>query len=226
MTHGLDRPIWQALTTRHAALAEGDGPARRYDPAIAPFAATADDSEESRAALARLARPGDSQLVLMADRAAPPPGFEVVMAAPVVRMVATEAPGALFGPPIEPLGWDDAAAMLDLALLTKPGPFSLQALRLGDFWGVKEDGRLIAMAGERMKLTGYTELSGVATHPEHRGRGLARMLSIHVGRTILARGDRPFLHAYASNAAAIALYESIGFRLRTTEHVAMLRRLG
>ena len=148
------------------------------------------------------------------------------MAAPVVRMVATEAPGALFGPPIEPLGWDDAAAMLDLALLTKPGPFSLQALRLGDFWGVKEDGRLIAMAGERMKLTGYTELSGVATHPEHRGLGLGRTLSVFVSEQILATGATPYLHAWEENTTAIRLYESIGFRLRTTEHVAMLRRLG
>jgi len=226
VTHVLDRPIWQALMTRHAALAEGDGRARRYDPAIAPFAATADDSDESRAALRGLARPGDSQLVLMADPAAPPPGFELVMAAPIVRMVASDLPGVPSGPRIEALGWEDAAAMLDLASLTKPGPFSLQALRLGDFWGVKAGGHLIAMAGERMKLAGHTELSGVATHPDHRGRGLGRMLSVHVARTIVERGDRPFLHAYASNATAIALYESIGFRLWTTEHVAMLRREG
>ncbi|TGP83828.1 GNAT family N-acetyltransferase, partial [Mesorhizobium sp. M8A.F.Ca.ET.218.01.1.1] len=94
--------------------------------------------------------------------------------------------------------------------LTKPGPFTLEALSLGEFWGVKIDGRLAAMAGERMKQPGYSELSGVCSHPDFRGGGLARLLSLFVANRIVARGEVPYLHAFANNAAAIRLYESIG----------------
>jgi predicted GNAT family acetyltransferase len=108
--------------------------------------------------------------------------------------------------------------------LTKPGPFTLQAQALGTFWGVKSDRRLIAMAGERLKQPGFTELSGVCTHPDFRGRGLGRTLSVFVANQIAARGETPYLHSYATNAEAIALYESIGFRIRTTLNVVVARR--
>ena len=125
---------------------------------------------------------------------------------------------------VERLGDGDAADMLALASLTKPGPFSLRALALGDFWGVKLDGRLVAMAGERMKLPGYTELSGVCSHPDMRGKGLGKLLSMFVMKQIFARGDHPFLHAYAANTTAITLYRSIGFELRAHMNVAIVRR--
>jgi predicted GNAT family acetyltransferase len=127
---------------------------------------------------------------------------------------------------VQRLTQDDAAAMLALASVTKPGPFTLKALSLGDFWGIKVDGRLVAMAGERMKQPGYTELSGVCSHPEFRGGGLGRLLSVFVANQIVARGEVPYLHAYATNAAAISLYESIGFKLRSTMHVAVVQRAG
>jgi predicted GNAT family acetyltransferase len=97
-------------------------------------------------------------------------------------------------------------------------------LSLGEFWGVKIEGRLVAMAGERMKQPGYTELSGVCSHPEFRGGGLGRLLSLFVANQIMARGEIPYLHAYATNAAAIKLYESIGFRLRSAMNVAVVQR--
>ncbi|TIX24074.1 MAG: GNAT family N-acetyltransferase, partial [Mesorhizobium sp.] len=100
------------------------------------------------------------------------------------------------------------------------------ALNLGDFWGVRIGGRLVAMAGERMKQPGYTELSGVSSHPEFRGGGLGRLLSLFVASQIMARGEIPYLHAYASNAAAIGLYESIGFRLRSTMNMAVVQSDG
>jgi predicted GNAT family acetyltransferase len=137
-----------------------------------------------------------------------------------VQMVA-EAPFPFDEDPrIEPLAERDAAEMLDLATLTKPGPFTLKAQSLGRFWGIRLDGRLVAMAGERLKQPGLTELSGVCTHPEARGRGLGRSLSLHVMRQIFVAGDRAFLHAWAANTAAIGLYQSIGFELRRPMHVA------
>lgn len=114
--------------------------------------------------------------------------------------------------------------MIALATVTKPGPFAARTHALGSFFGIKENGVLLAMAGERMKHDGYTEVSGVCTHPDARGRGFARSLSAHVARRIVERGETPYLHAYATNTAAIELYESLGFRLRREMHVASVAR--
>lgn len=224
MKHLLDRPIWTALTTRQADLGEGTGLARRYRPDILPFAATETGDPPAIAALADLAGPGETLLFLMADPAAPLPGFELLTTAEAVQMVAENVPAPPADAGIVPLGADDAEEMLTLATLTKPGPFSLKSQALGRFWGFREQGRLVAMAGERMKQPGFSELSGVCTHPDARGKGYARRLSLHVAARILEAGDRPYLHAYASNRAAIALYESIGFALRSVMHVAALRK--
>jgi ribosomal protein S18 acetylase RimI-like enzyme len=224
MTHILDRPVWSALTTRHAALAEGGELARRYPPSVAPFAAARDDSKASLQELARLPRPDESLLLLQADGIALPPGCVAVSIAAGVQMVAEGPVEKAADQPVVRLTEADAPEMLALATLTKPGPFSLKAQSLGEFWGVKVNGRLAAMAGERMKQNGFTELSGVCTHPDFRGRGLARLLSLFVAGRIIERGEQPYLHAYATNAAAIALYESIGFALRSMMDVAVVRR--
>ena len=112
--------------------------------------------------------------------------------------------------------------MLELAMLTKPGPFTLKALSLGSFWGIRENGRLIAMAGERQE--GLTELSGVCSHPDHRGKGLGRLMTLYLAGKIFAAGEEPFLHTFASNSVAIGLYEAIGFKLRTRMNVAVIER--
>lgn len=224
MMHVLDRPIWQALNTTHADVAEGGALARRYRTSISPMAASIDNSPAALAALGALAAPGESLVLLMADPVVPPQGFETVMSAPGVQMLAAQPPRPLADAEIAPLGWADAEAMLVLAELTKPGPFSLEALALGRFWGVRHNGALIAMAGERMRLPGYTELSGVCTHPDHRGKGLGKRLSLHAMQAIFESGAQPFLHAFASNTPAITLYESIGFTLRRPMNVAFLRR--
>lgn len=224
MTHVLDRPIWQALSTTHADVAEGGALARRYRTSIGPMAASIDNSPAALAALGALAAPGESLVLLMADPVVPPQGFETVMSAPGVQMLAAQPPRPLADAEIVSLGWADAAAMLALAELTKPGPFSLEALALGRFWGVRHNGALIAMAGERMRQPGYTELSGVCTHPDHRGKSLGKRLSLHVMQAIFESGAQPFLHAFASNTLAITLYESIGFTLRRPMNVAFLCR--
>lgn len=112
--------------------------------------------------------------------------------------------------------------MLALATLTKPGPFLPRTHCLGEFWGVREDGRLLAMAGERMKLDGFTEVSGVCSHPDARAQGYAGLLSRHVAARVFARGETPFLHAYASNQGAIRLYERLGFVVRLQVTVTRL----
>jgi predicted GNAT family acetyltransferase len=224
MAHPLDRPAWSALSTCHAYLALGNSLAKRYPPSIVPFAATENSGDESLRALEELMAEGDDALMLQADDIALPAGLVPVSKAAGVQMVAEKPFQDGADERVERLTEDDAADMLALASLTKPGPFSLRALALGDFWGIKLNGRLVAMAGERMRLPGYTELSGVCSHPDVRGKGLGRLLSLFVARRIFAKGDRPFLHAYAGNTTAIALYRSIGFELRAEMNVAMVRR--
>jgi len=226
MKHVLDRPIWSALDTRHRAFAQGDKLARRYPLSIVPFAATATDDVESLQALGKLVPANESVILLQADAIALPVGLSAISTAFGVQMIAEVPLQTVSDERVQRLTQEDAAEMLALASLTKPGPFTLEALSLGGFWGVKVEGRLVAMAGERMKQPGYTELSGVCSHPEFRGGGLGRLLSLFVSDQIMARGEIPYLHAYATNAAAIRLYESIGFRLRSTMNVAVVQRAG
>ena len=224
MKHMLDRPVWSALETRHRAFSEGNERARRYRPSIIPFAATASDDVESLQALTHLLPPGENTILAQADAIALPPELVAVSTADAVQMIAGQPLQPVSDARIERLTRQDADEMLALASLTRPGPFTLEALSLGEFWGVRIDDRLAAMAGERMKQPGYAELSGVCSHPDFRGGGLARLLSLFVASRIAARGEVPYLHAYADNAAAIRLYESIGFRLRSPMHIAVVRR--
>jgi predicted GNAT family acetyltransferase len=207
--------VWSALNSRQAHLALGDARALRFDPDYALFAAAADDSPEATAALGALnISPNGLGLVEAGDMPLPP-GAVVRAQAACVQMVAASLNGGGRTVAFEPLGEADAAEMLALATLTVPGPFFEMTHRLGDFIGVKVDGRLVAMAGERMKPDGFTEVSGVCTHPVHRGRGYAGALMRVVTQRILERGEQAFLHAYAANTATIALYETLGFRVRT-----------
>lgn len=215
LKHPLDRPVWSALTSRQAHLALGDARALRFDPSYALFAAAADDSAEATEALGRLnISPNGMGLVEAGDMPLPP-GAVVRASAACVQMVAASLNAGGKAVAFEPLGEADAAEMLALATLTVPGPFFEKTHRLGDFIGVRHDGRLVAMAGERMKPDGFTEVSGVCTHPDHRGRGYAGALMRVVTARILERGEHAFLHAYAANTATIALYETLGFRVRT-----------
>jgi len=219
MSHPLDRTTWNALTGRLKAYALGDEHAVRLDPDLGVFLAAKDDSAESRASLNALAAryPG-SGLVELEGSAMENvlPDQPVVSRSPCAQMVcsALTAPG---GPDIEfeELGPDDAAEMLALATLTKPGPFRGRTQELGGFVGVKREGRLIAMAGSRLRVEGFTELSGVCVHPDFRGQGLAGALSRVVVERILETGDKAFLHAYAGHEATIRLYRSLGFDVRT-----------
>lgn len=224
MTHPLDRPVWSSLSTKHAGFALGGDRARRFAPDIGPLAGARDDSPESLAELAQLVPPDGTLLLLQADAIVLPVGLVAVTTAGGVQMVAGELARAAHDPRIERLTDEDAPAMLALATLTRPGPFAARTPALGEFWGIKDRGVLVAMAGERMKHDGFTEVSGVCTHPDARGRGLARTLSAFVAARIAERGETPYLHAYATNTPAISLYESLGFRLRTAMNVATIAR--
>lgn len=224
--NGLDRPVWASLTTTHARLSVGDDMARRYELEVNRFASARDDSDAALRALASLVSGSDQVFVLQAPPIQVPAGLTAIKLAKGVQMVAHDpvAPPPEGSKNIVALGEPDAAEMLALATLTEPGPFLRQTHRMGNFFGIRVDGRLAAMAGERFRFPGYTEVSGVCTHPDFRGHGFAKRLSRHVAAAISARGETAFLHAWKSNVAAIALYESLGFRWRCDVNVAVLER--
>jgi ribosomal protein S18 acetylase RimI-like enzyme len=189
----------------------------RYPAEIAPFAAFADETPQAHDELRAFTKLGPVAL-LYPDAGPPQPvaGLDIKIDAKVVQMIAT-APAAAppdFAP--ETLGVADVPAMLELTALTKPGPFAARTHELGRYIGIHVDGRLAAMAGERMRPQGFTEISAVCVHPDFRGRGYAQALIKALMGSIAARGERPFLHLYADNPGARALYERLGFVPRRT----------
>lgn len=214
MSHTLDRPIWSALATRQKPLALGDDLARRIDPAYGAFVVARDASEASRAALLDLVRTHGEAVLVEAEAPDLPAGIEVLSRAVLWQMVAPDV--KLVPPQFDwvDLADADGAEMLALATLTRPGPFFARTHQLGDFVGVKQGGKLVAMAGERLKPDGFTEVSGVCVHPDHRGHGYAAGLMSVVAERIVERGETPFLHVYDHNTPAIRIYEALGYALR------------
>jgi ribosomal protein S18 acetylase RimI-like enzyme len=223
-THPLDHPIWNALTTRQQALAEGGALARRYPPAVGPFAAMTDMSPQSFAALGALMSRSELAVLFTPDPVIPPAEFKILLAETGEQMIGTPADSPIRGVETVTLGADDVPAMMALTELTKPGPFSSRTHELGTFLGIRIDGELVAMAGERMKPANYTEITAVCVHPSHRGRGYGQILLGAVARQISARGEIPFLHVFSNNDSAIALYRRQGMEIRRRLHVTVLQR--
>ncbi|WP_375196918.1 GNAT family N-acetyltransferase [Sphingobium sp.] len=222
--HPLHRPVWNALNSGWSSLAQGNACALRIDPRFGPFAAAADDSMEAQAALGTLVPEGGEAWLVEPAPIMTPPGTRMLREAMLVQMVAEQIAGD--APPIAPLLLtdDDAAEMRALALMTKPGPFLPLTHRLGRFIGIRDQGKLVAMAGERMRVPGFAEVSGVCTHPDHRGKGYAKALMQIVARAMLERGETPFLHAYAAHEATVALYETLGFHVRARMHMMVIAK--
>lgn len=222
--HPLDNPIWHALSGPQATVAERGELAARYQPAVAPFAAVPDDAgapawEELRA----LVGPAGIAVVCR-DPLSAPTGWEQAARFPCRQMwlPATDgAPGRAAGSDdlpsdvwVETLGEADVDEMLDLVERTQPGPFARRTIELGTYLGIRRHGTLVAMAGERMRLPGYTEISAVCTDPRQRGRGLAAALMRALAHLIAMHGNVAFLHVVQENAGAIRLYDALGFTTR------------
>lgn len=226
--HPLDNVIWQALTTRQAEFAERSGLARRFPQEVGPLSGLIEPSDVAYASLAQLVAPGATIAVFLNDPYEPQRQWGYVVGAPLLQMVCENQANSLISatvyPPIVPLGDQDSAEMIELTSLTKPGPFGPRTHELGNYVGIRDQGKLVAMAGERLKVPGYTEISAVCTHPARLGKGYAARLMADVMRCIRERGEIPFLHVRGDNARAIKLYERLGFRTRWEGHFAVLRR--
>ena len=231
----LTNPIWNALCTEPASIAEGDDHARRYPHEIGPLAGIRDQSAECYASLGNLA--GTYPVVLFSlDAFRIPPGWTLLRDGSVVQMIRKtlgnrEESAAVndssdarsVGVSVRRLTPADAPAMVALAELTEPGPFRLRTLELGSFYGIFNGDQLVSMAGKRMHLPGQIEVSGVCTHPGARGLGYARRLMGIVMNEIEQAGCTPFLHAWDGNPAC-RLYELLGFRLSRQFHLAVLQK--
>jgi predicted GNAT family acetyltransferase len=219
----LDNPIWHSLTTRHARFGQGDGLARRFEPGIGPLAGMRVQSEEAYRALGDLLSPGEAAALFLDSAPELPAGWRSVRHEPMDQMICEAAPEARDGQlRFQELGAGDVPEMLELAGLTEPGPFRPRTYDLGGFLGIREDGRLAAMAGQRLALPAFTEVSAVCTHPDFRGRGYGLALVGAVARAITARGEKAILHVLPTNTGAIRVYEAAGFTRRRKLHLAVV----
>ena len=226
--HPLDNVIWHALNTRQAHFAESCDHARRFRREVTSLCAFDEPNTHGYSSLANLVGERGTAAVFLDKPYDATDGWEFIGGAPLLEMVCEngDASAASAGslPKLVELGVQDSPEMVELTTLTKPGPFGTRTHELGYYVGIRDGGKLAAMAGERLKVPGYTEVSAVCTHPDHTGKGYARALMLDVMRRIRERGEKPFLHVRRDNTRAVQLYEKLGFTTRVVVHYAILRR--
>ncbi|SFP49404.1 GNAT family N-acetyltransferase [Variovorax sp. 770b2] len=215
----LDNPPWFALATKQAHLGQRGELAARYHPDVAAFAGVANTTPEAFRQLGLLLAAGEHVLLTAVEPLPPVEGMHAERLFAVCQMVDTAEAASAPQEDVRRLGAVDAPAMLALALETKPGPFGTRTHEMGNYIGIRDGGRLVAMAGERMRFDGYTEISAVCVNDANRGKGIAGRLMNVLRREIRGRGETPFLHVRDDNATAIGLYERLGFRTRQTFHL-------
>lgn len=204
-------PARHALATCHAHFAIKQGGYVRYQPDVAFFTATMGEGDAAPEDLVALVHNTGPVAFFQDEPVRVPESLQIVRQRMLIQMSSASVPPREMSAPFVPLGSADEVDMLALATLTEPGPFFARTRLMGDFFGIRHNGRLLAMAGERMRLPGFTEVSAVCTHPDARGRGYGAALTSYVARRIIARGERPFLHVFPDNDAAIHLYRALGF---------------
>lgn len=211
--HPLDNPAYASLTGPHARFAERRGRVARYPVDVASWLGLpAEPDADDWADLAELAGPGATFALAVVD-VTPPKGWEATFRVDGVQLV-DDAVDAAFDEEAVRLGPADVPEMLELVDRTRPGPFLPRTVELGTYLGIRREGALVAMAGERLHPPGWTEISAVCTDPAFQGQGLARRLILAVSAGIRERGELPCLHASADNVDAVRLYEKLGFRIR------------
>ncbi len=226
VSHILDNVGWAALNSHHANFAISNGLAKRYLPDIAPFAALSEYTDAAFADLAGIVSKGEMvDLSFWQRQPQVPPDWTIVHSLTLKQMVSKE-PLADTESSVEVVNLTDTDVpdMLRLVELTEPGPFRPRTIELGRYIGIRQQGQLISMAGERRRLQGYSEISAVCTHPDHQGKGYARLLISQLVNENWRRASVPFLHVRPQNVRAIQLYQHLNFYTRGEVHIVVLQR--
>ena len=224
---GLDNPFWTCLATRHAHLAQGDALARRYPPQVSVLAGVAQGAPANVAALTSLVDVGEEIVLAGVDIPKLPSGWETLHTMRLTQMLRPERTPLAEGDGIvTTLGPSDVSEMAALVELTHPGPFRPRTIELGTYIGIRERGRLVAMAGERTWIGDFREVSAICTHPDAQRRGHARALIGRVVNRMLRAGQTPYLHVDSTNAVAIDVYRRLGFVRRTEFSALFAKRIG
>ncbi len=221
--HVLDNPVWHALATRHAGLAITADGAAKYPPAVAPFGAVGSATARAADQLTSLVTAAES-IYLVGVAPPEPHGWVLKRCKPMLQMICHGRIPEVAGPAVTRMGAANCDDMLALTALVFPGFFRPRTLEMGDYIGIYDGARLVAMAGERMRLDGYQEMSAVCTHPDCTGRGYAQRLLALLCNAAFDRGFTPFLHVYSDNTRAIEVYRKLGFVDRTSPPLWSLQK--
>lgn len=216
MPHPLDNPIWESLTTHHASFALADGAAKRYPKEIGPFAGMARGGADLSVDASLMKLVGESDLVYFLGQIPQlGPEWRVHRHDPLPQLICREPIAAIEGPEVVELTSAHHADMLALTRLVYPGYFRERTPAIGGYIGIYLNGRLAAMAGQRLHCHEYVEISAICTHPDHVGKGYAQRLLAILTNRALERGEIPFLHVSRENTRARAVYDLLGYRERT-----------
>ena len=222
--HILDKPAYNSLITHHKIRAQGDKFAIAMLPEFGPFAGVSEYTKAAFDALYELEIGDDGFWLLDTFPIEPLGGFEIVARAHCHQMILDNLPPEVDEADVVALGKSNLAEMYELAKLCNPGPFATNTGEIGEFIGMFDENRLIAMMGERFRMPEFTEMTALSTHPDYRGRGMGAKLFTITARRILKRGDTPFLHVYSENEKGIKLYEKLGFKFRSDIHVTIIKK--
>jgi predicted GNAT family acetyltransferase len=226
--HVLDNVIWQALTSRQTHLAQSNVKAAKFLGEVSMLAGVSEPDASAFGDLASMLRHGERVGLFLELVPQILPELRLVTSADLIQMVhenvdASQTPSE--SQEFLCLGEIDVPEMLTLTQLTKPGPFNRRTHELGDYFGIRISGKLVAMAGERLRVPGYTEISAICTHPDFLGRGYASALTAMQIARIRSRAEIPFLHVLPGNRPAVGLYERLGFKTRHARKYVILEKL-
>ena len=221
----LDNPAWEALSSRQKHFNCGSDTLKYFPPEVAPFIAMKNWDENDLQGLVKNIPTGRPFSFIAAKKKILPPEFRIIFTTPLYQMYCPVLKSfTKAGVAIRSLNTNDVPQMLTLTAKTKPGPFYERTIEFGNYIGIFNGDELIAMAGERLKANGYTEVSAICTSPDHLGKGYASYLLSKASERIITEGNVPFLHVRADNDRAIEVYKKMGFEIRTKIDFAIFKK--